>query len=81
MWMECTFCELICPTGAISCDWDAVLAENAGLGQMFGYNPLEKAAQDALALGRLRKLVGEDSKGPYYKVYSKRPRFKIPEDE
>ena len=81
MWMGCTFCELICPTGAISCDWDAVLAENAGLGQMFGYNPLEKAAQDALALGRLRKLVAEDSKGPYYKVYSKRPRFKIPQDE
>jgi len=81
MWMGCTFCELICPTGAISCNWDAVLTENAGLGQMFGYNPLEKAAQDALALGRLRKLVTEDSRGPYYKVYSKRPRFKIPQNE
>ena len=81
MWMGCTFCELICPTGAISCDWDAVLAENAGLGQMFGYNPLERAAQDALALGRLRKLVTEDSKGPYYKVYSQRPRFEIPQNE
>jgi len=81
MWMGCTFCELICPTGAISCNWDEVLAENAGLGQMFGYNPLERAAQDAVASGRLRKLVTDDIKGPYYKVYSKRPRFKIPKDE
>ncbi|MBN1851060.1 MAG: flavodoxin domain-containing protein [Deltaproteobacteria bacterium] len=77
MWMGCTFCELICPTGAISCDWDAVMEENARLGQMFGYNPLERAAQEAVAMGRLRKLVTEDIKGPYYKVYSKRPRFKI----
>jgi flavodoxin/ferredoxin len=81
MWMGCTFCEMICPTGAISCNWDEVLAKNAGLGQFFGYNPLEKAAQEALALGRLRNLVTEDIKGPYYKVYSKRPRFKIPKEE
>jgi flavodoxin/ferredoxin len=81
MWMGCTFCELICPTGAISCNWDEVLAENARLGQMFGYNPLEEAAKRAVASGRLRKLVTDDVKGPYYKVYSKRPRFKIPKDE
>lgn len=80
MWMGCTFCEMICPTGAIYCDWDKVLAENMKLGQMFGYNPLEKAAQEAVALGRLRKLAPEEIKGPYYKVYSKRPRFKIPKD-
>jgi ferredoxin len=81
IWMGCTFCELICPTGAISCNWDEVLAKNAGLGQFFGHNPLEKAAKEALALGRLRNLVTEDIKGAYYKVYSKRPRFKIPKEE
>lgn len=81
MWMGCTFCEMICPTGAIDCNWDEVLAENMKLGQLFGYNPLERAAQEAVALGRLRKLVPEEIEGPLYKVYSKRPRFKIPGDK
>ena len=81
MWMGCTFCELICPTGAISGDWEAALKEAAGLGQIFGYNPLEKAASEAVASGRLRKLVPDEIEGPYFKVYSKRPRFKIPKDE
>jgi hypothetical protein len=59
-----------------------MLAEHAeGLGQLFGFNPLEKAAQESLALGRLRNLVTEDIKGPLYKVYSKHPRFKIPKDD
>ena len=81
MWMGCTFCEMICPTGAISGDWEAVLQKIAGLGQIFGYNPLEEAAKKAFASGRLRKLVTEDIKGPYFMVHKKRPRFKIPKDE
>ena len=78
MWMGCTFCEMICPTGAISCDWEAVLKETAGLGLFMGYNPLEEAAKKAIASGRLRKLVPDEIGGPYFKVYSRRPRFKIP---
>jgi ferredoxin len=81
MWMGCTFCEMICPTGAIFCDWDEMLKRSAELSQLFGYNPLERAAQESVALGRLRKLAPEEIKGPYYMVYSKHPRFKIPKDE
>jgi flavodoxin/NAD-dependent dihydropyrimidine dehydrogenase PreA subunit len=81
MWMGCTFCELICPTGAISGNWEEALKEAAGLAQFFGYNPLQKAAEEAVASGRLRKLVPDEIEGPCFKVYSKRPRFKIPKDK
>lgn len=81
MWMGCTFCEMICPTGAIFCDWEEVLKQAAGLGEFFGYSPLQKAAAEAIASGRLRKLSPDEIKGPLFKVYSKRPRFKIPKDE
>jgi flavodoxin/NAD-dependent dihydropyrimidine dehydrogenase PreA subunit len=77
MWMGCTFCEMICPTGAISGDWEAALKQTAGLAELFEGNPLEEAARKAVASGRLRKLVPDEIKGPYFKVYSKRPRFKI----
>jgi hypothetical protein len=39
---------------------------------------LEEAYKTAIASGRLRKLVPDEIEGPYYKVYSKRPRFKMP---
>jgi flavodoxin/ferredoxin len=81
MWMGCTFCELICPTGAIHCDWEAVLAENAGLSDFFGYNPLVKAAEEAESSGRLRRLAPREIKGPYFVLHNKRPRFKIKKDE
>ena len=81
MWMGCTFCEMICPTGAIFCDWEEVLKQAAGLAGFFGYSPLQKAAAEAVTSGRLRKLVPDEIKGPLFKVYSKRPRFKIPKDE
>ena len=77
MWMGCTFCELICPTGALYCDWDKVLQENMGLSEFFGANPLEEAYKKAIESGHLRKLVPDEIQGPYYKVYSKRPRFKL----
>lgn len=77
MWMGCTFCELICPTGAITCDWDKALEENMGLAEFFGANPLEEAYKKALEGGRFRKLSPDEIQGPYYKVYSKRPRFKL----
>jgi len=81
MWMGCTFCEMICPTGAITADWDSVLQQTAALGRLFGFNPLEEAAKKAVASGRLRKLSPDEIKGPYFKVYDKHPRFKIAHDE
>ena len=81
MWMGCTFCELVCPTGAITCDWEAALKENMGLAEFFGGNPLEGAAKKAIASGSLRKLVPDEFEGPYFKVYNKRPRFKIRKDD
>jgi hypothetical protein len=70
-----TFCELICPTGALYCDWDKALLENMGLAEFFGANPLEEGYKKAIESGHLRKLALDKIEGPYYKVYSKRPRF------
>jgi flavodoxin/NAD-dependent dihydropyrimidine dehydrogenase PreA subunit len=86
MWMGCTFCELICPTGAISGNWDEIIARQAEepAGAIVGYNLLEKRADDAVAEGRLRMLVPREDirwDRPYIKVHSKRPRLKLPKDE
>jgi flavodoxin/ferredoxin len=84
MWMGCTFCELICPTGAISGPWEeiaAAMARGETPAVILGYNPLAKAAEGAAASGRLRPLVppGEvGSKGPYFKAFNNRPRFRVP---
>lgn len=78
MWMGCTFCELICPTGAISCDWDKLMAEISGPPELSGVNPLEKAAEDLEKRGILRRLASRKIKGPYFRVYDKHPRFKLP---
>jgi flavodoxin/NAD-dependent dihydropyrimidine dehydrogenase PreA subunit len=79
MWMGCTFCELICPTGAISHDWEKAAREHMKIAEFFGgVSPLKAAHEKALASGRLRQLVPNKIEGPYFKVYSKRPRFKIP---
>jgi ferredoxin len=78
MWMGCTFCELICPTGAISHDWENAFQEHMKIAQLFdGVNPLKAAHEKAVASGRLRQLVPNEIAGPYFRVYSKRPRFKI----
>jgi flavodoxin/ferredoxin len=81
MWMGCTFCEMICPTGAIYCDWDEVLKENMKLGELLGFDPLERAAQEATSQGRLRRLSPEKIEGPLYKVQNRRPRFRLPKEE
>ncbi|OGP55627.1 MAG: hypothetical protein A2Y65_00475 [Deltaproteobacteria bacterium RBG_13_52_11] len=84
MWMGCTFCELICPTGAISGNWEEGMKEGEGPGPVLDFNPLEKAADEVIASGRLRLLVPREQirfDNPYIKVYSKRPRFKIPKDK
>jgi hypothetical protein len=86
MWMGCTFCELICLTGAISGNWDEIIARESEepAGAIVGYNLLEKKADDAVAEGCLRMLVSKEDirwDKPCIKVHSKHPRLKLPKDE
>ena len=81
MWMGCTFCEMICPTGAISGDWPQAMQNIMGLDHVLGYNPLARAAEEAMASGRLRTLVSLEDMRPLFVANDKRPRFKIPKDE
>jgi Fe-S-cluster-containing hydrogenase component 2 len=84
MWLGCTFCEMICPTGAISCDWEAFQRDfGEKIGVVLGGNALAHAAEEAIASGRLRMLVPKEEvrwDRPYLKVHNKHPRFKIPKD-
>ena len=80
MWMGCTFCEMICPTGAISCDWEEFAGQTAALHAMFDFNPLEKAAEEQVAAGKLRLLIPMEEvrhDRPYFLVHARRPRFKL----
>jgi MinD superfamily P-loop ATPase len=81
MWLGCTFCEMICPTGAISCDWEGFLKDfGEKVGVVLGGNALENAAQGAIASGRLRMLVPKEQvrwDRLFFKVHNKHPRFKI----
>lgn len=87
MWMGCTFCESICPTGAISADWGAHFARMkpifAALG-MEGEDLLAKVIDEAEAAGRFRRLVPKEEirpDRPFFMVHAKHPRFRIPKDE
>ncbi len=83
MWLGCTFCEMICPTGAISCDWEGFVKDfSEKIGVILGGNPLADAAEKAIASGRLRMLIPREEvrwDRLYLMVHSKRPRFKIRE--
>ncbi|MFC2045650.1 flavodoxin family protein [Chloroflexota bacterium] len=72
----CSFCELICPTGAIYAeDWDSCLEAIKD-----SQTEREKELAEAENEGHFRRLVPLDKIGwdtPYYKVHNKRPRFKI----
>ncbi|MBI5584473.1 MAG: hypothetical protein HY892_11680, partial [Deltaproteobacteria bacterium] len=85
MWLGCTFCEMICPTGAISCDWERFHREFAEkIGVVLDGNPLAQAAEECINSGRLRLLVPWEEvrwDRPFLKVHPKRPRFKIPKDK
>ncbi len=85
MWLGCTFCEMICPTGAISCDWEAFMKDfGQKIGIILGGNPLAEAAEKAIASGRLRLLIPRNEvrwDRLYLTVHSKRPRFKLPGEE
>jgi flavodoxin/Fe-S-cluster-containing hydrogenase component 2 len=83
MWLGCTFCEMICPTGAISCNWNEFLKESGELLSVFDFNPLEEAAKECVASGKLRMLIpiGEVRwERLYFRVHNKHPRFKIPKE-
>jgi flavodoxin/NAD-dependent dihydropyrimidine dehydrogenase PreA subunit len=75
---NCTFCELICPTGAIYIDESALEAATRLLGSHHGY--FEKALEAEERTGNFRRLVPTDKIGwdtPYYKAHGRHPRFKI----
>lgn len=77
--MNCFFCEKICPTGAIEADFEAAA-------QIFSWRTkhiLAPVLAKAEAEGRFRRLIPLDKVGwdtPHYKVYSRHPRYIIPED-
>ena len=77
--IDCTFCEQICPTGAIDVDE----SNKESLAQHFS-NILQKVGgkhlAEAEAQGHFRRLVPEGEVGwdnPIYKEYNKHPRFII----
>jgi hypothetical protein len=76
---------MICPTGAISCDWERFLKDfGEKIGVVLGGNALENAAQGAIASGRLRMLVPKEQvrwDRLFFKVHNKHPRFKISQDK
>jgi len=82
MWLGCTFCEMICPTGAISCDWQVFIKDfGEKIGVTLEGNPLADAAEKAIASGHLRMLIPKEEvkwDRPYFIVHNKHPRFKIP---
>jgi NAD-dependent dihydropyrimidine dehydrogenase PreA subunit len=87
MWMGCTHCENICPTGAISGDWEGHQERMrhvfAGLG-MGGENLLAKVIDEAEAAGRFRRLVPREevlTAKPFFMVQDTHPRFRIPKEE
>lgn len=81
MWMGCTFCEMICPTGAISCDWEQFQKYfREKIGCVLDGNPLAEAAETCIASGRLRLLIDRDAVHwgtPFWKAHPKPPRLKI----
>jgi flavodoxin/ferredoxin len=84
MWFGCTFCESICPTGAISCDWEAQEKRNVTGGFRVGGNALHENAVKMVAEGRLRMTIPFESvdwKRLWYQVHAQRPRYKVPKKE
>lgn len=76
----CTFCEMICPTGAIDGHWEEFLKSTESSTRILDYNLLEKAAYEAEAAGRLRILIPKEEvrwDKLSLDYYNKHPRFKI----
>ncbi len=76
----CYFCEMVCPEGAIEVDYETYYEMfQQGIKDKF-LKVLEEAERE----GSFRRLTPLDKVGwdtPHYKVYSKHPRYIIPESE
>ena len=84
MWMGCTFCEAVCPTGAISCDWEAQEKRSPTGGFAVGGNALHDGALKMIAEGRLRMkipLETIDWSHQFRHEHPKHPRYKVPRKE
>jgi flavodoxin/ferredoxin len=76
----CFFCELICPAGAVEIDYEPYSKEETMRAKQYFAETLRKKEAE----GKFRRLVPEDKVGwdtPFYKLYSKHPRWVIPEDD
>lgn len=73
----CTYCELLCPVGAIHPE--IAYEEAAPVGKDHGSDLFCRVLNAAEAQGTFRRLIPEDevgTKSPYYSVHSKHPRRK-----
>lgn len=74
----CTYCEMVCPTGAIH---PAVPFEEAApVGEPHGSELFETVLNQAEAEGKFRRLIPDSEVGkttPYYSVHSKHPRIRV----
>jgi flavodoxin/ferredoxin len=76
----CYFCEMICPTGAIEANYQSDAELETDRARTMFVEALEKAEVE----GRFRRIVPIEEVGwetPYFKVFSKHPRYVIPEEE
>jgi ferredoxin len=83
----CTHCENVCPTGAISGQWEMHFERMrhvfAGLG-LGGENLLEKVVDQAEAEGRFRRLVPKEQiklDRLFFQVEDRHPRVRVPREE
>jgi flavodoxin/NAD-dependent dihydropyrimidine dehydrogenase PreA subunit len=87
----CTFCEQICPTGAITQSRAAMNStlqpetrRLADIARIEDKNAFMAAIDEAEAQGRFRRLIPKEKVGlptPSSTDHIKRPRFKLPKDE
>lgn len=76
----CHFCEMICPVGAISVDYDSFVKKGHRRGKTIYVGSLAQAEAE----GTFRPLVPMESVRwdmPYYKIFTKHPRYVIPDDD
>jgi flavodoxin/ferredoxin len=76
----CHFCEMICPEGAISVDYDSFVKKGHRRGKTIYVSSLAQAEAE----GTFRPLVPIASirwDMPYYKIFNKHPRYIIPDED
>jgi len=76
---SCFFCEMICPTGAVYIDYEARTKVSQGRVEEIFIKRLEQAEAE----GRFRRIVPKeevDTTTPFYKIFTKHPRYVIPEE-